>query len=89
MRNQVLAAVMTVLFFAAFSANADAKNYKRPATAPAEFNRSVPFWAWTYRPSIPDGSWASTVSYGPGNRRCVSHLVQLPNRWWRPVIWCE
>jgi len=37
----------------------------------------------------PCGAYYPTVTYGPGNRCCVSQLVQLPSGWWQPAKWCE
>jgi hypothetical protein len=87
MGKQALAILMSLLLTVAFFTNADAKVYKRIATAAPE--SSPPVWAWPYFPPVPQGAYVSTVVYGPGNRRCYSQLIQLPNRWWRPLVRCE
>ena len=89
MRKQVPMLAMSVLLIAALSVNVDAKSHKRAAMTPTEISGPTPFWTWTYRAPVPEGAYVATVSYGPGNQRCVSQLVQLPNRWWRPLIKCE
>lgn len=37
----------------------------------------------------PYAAYETTVRYSPGNRQCVSQLVQLPSGWWQPVKRCE
>ena len=86
MRKQALVVVSSLFFIAAFSACAEAKVYKRHAPPPPT---SSPIWGWPYFPPVPEGAYAARVVYGPGNQRCVSQLVQLPNRWWRPIVTCE
>ena len=49
---------------------------------------------WTYELGRGSGpppyaAHETTVRYGPGNRRCVSQLVQLPTGWWQPLKRCE
>ena len=87
MRKHGLIIVMNFLFAVAFSAYAEAKVYKRHAAPPPETR--APIWGWPYFPPVPEGAYFARVVYGPGNQRCVSQLIQLPNRWWRPVVTCE
>ena len=89
MRMQALAILTGLSLVTAFSGSADADGYRRRARVQTEISVPAPFWTWTYRGPVPEGAYFATVSYGPGNQRCVSQLVQLPNRWWRPVIKCE
>jgi hypothetical protein len=50
---------------------------------------SYPAPYWTYQKPVPSGAYQTTVTYGPGNRRCLSQLVLLPNGFWRPTRRCE
>jgi hypothetical protein len=49
----------------------------------------VPTWgfSWAYTPA-PWGANQPVVTYGPGNQRCVSILLQTPSRWWVPQRRC-
>ena len=70
-----------------FATHAEAKSHHRRILTTAEFTYATP--SWTYQKSVPWGAYQTTVTYGPGNRRCVSQLVHLPNDWWRPTRRCD
>lgn len=44
---------------------------------------------WGYHKWVPWGAYQARVTYGPGNRRCISQLVLLQSGWWRPTRRCE
>jgi len=57
-------------------------------SAQAEFG----YWSYKLGPGSgppPYAAYQTIVRYGPGNRRCISQLVQLPSGWWRPLKRCE
>src|SRR5262245_40602020 len=45
-------------------------------------------WSWAYAPG-PWGANQPVLTSGPGNQRCVSILLQAPNRWWMPHRRCD
>jgi len=85
MRNFVLA-LLAGFFLINLAATADAKGHHRHAVA-VDYSYAAPYWG--YHKWVPWGAYQSTVTYGPGNRRCVSQLVLLPSGWWRPTRRCE
>jgi len=81
-----LVLAVSVVLAIGFSTHVEAAGYRH-----SEIRSEAPYWTmpfWVYRPPVPEGAYYATVTYGPGNRRCVSRLVQLPSRWWRPVRQC-
>lgn len=68
------------------SASANVSHHK---LLPTGLETAVVADYWVYRPVAPEGAYHTTVTYWPGNRRCVSQLVQLPSRWWKPLVHCE
>jgi hypothetical protein len=80
MRNFVLALSIMVLGLSPAAAQT-----RRVVTAP-----EVPTWGWywAYTPA-PWGANQPVLTYGPDNQRCVSILLQAPNRWWMPHRRCD
>jgi hypothetical protein len=85
--KKFIVAVSIVPAIIALATDADAKGHYRRVGTTAEFTSAASSWA--RQKSVPWGAYQSTVTYGPGNRRCVSQLVHLPNDWWRPTRRCE
>jgi hypothetical protein len=85
--RKFIVAVLIVAAIIALATDAGAKGHYRRVGTTAEF--TYPASYWTYQKWVPWGAYQTTVTYGPGNRRCVSQLVHLPNDWWRPTRRCE
>ena len=80
MRNFVLA-----LSIMGLGLTPAAAKTKRVVTA-AEVPTGGLYWAYT---PAPWGANQPVLTYGPGNQRCVSVLLQAPSRWWIPHKRCE
>ena len=86
--KKLICAISVGISFVAFSAVADAHGVSRRQVTRAEASYGTPTYG-LWNQSVPWGAYVTNVWYGSGNRRCSSRLVQLPNRWWRPLIQCE
>ncbi len=82
MRKVVLATMVLVV---GISASAEAR--LKPHSKASEISYSSTYW--TYQKAVPWGAYQTTITYGPGNRRCVSQLLQSPSGWWIPTRRCE
>src|SRR5689334_1655727 len=92
MRNLVTAVLATFLMIG-FSAPGNANGHNKRHLTVLEKSYETTYWEyrtyWRGSGPPPYAAYQPIVSYGPGNRRCVSTLVQLPSRWWRPIKRCE
>lgn len=84
MRKLVLAVLALSV---GFSTHAEARGYHKRAVKAAEMSYAAS--DWIYRKWVPWGAYQTTVTYGPGNRRCVSQLLPSPSGWWIPTKRCE
>jgi hypothetical protein len=84
MTRLILAALAAAL---AFSPAAEARHHHRWTSAqPAD---PLPGPYWTYEKWTPPGAWQTTVTIGPGGKRCTSRLMLSRSGWWVPRIQCE
>jgi hypothetical protein len=77
-------------FILAFSIVAVGLTPAAAKTKRVEKMADIPAWGlyWAYTPA-PWGANQPVLTYGPGNQRCVSVLLQAPTRWWMPHRRCE
>ena len=93
MRHLVTVLLVSVLIVC-FSAHANANgHHKRHLRVLESRYQTTAYWryqtSWRGSGPPPYAAYQPILAYGPGNRRCVSTLVQLQNGWWRPVKRCE
>ena len=84
MRCLVVASIGLMLIGLATPAAANGRHRHVVRT---DYSFAAPYWV--YSKWVPWGAYQTTVIYGPGDRRCLSQLVLLPNGWWRPTRRCE
>jgi len=79
---------LALLLVTSLSAQANANSHRNRHVGISEFG----YWSYKLGPGSgppPYAAYQTIVRYGPGNRRCISQLVQLPSGWWRPLKRCE
>jgi hypothetical protein len=90
--RRFLLTVSTLLLIISFSVRSNADGpFKRSVVVP-KIGYGTTYWTYELgRGSGPPpyAAYETFVKYGPGNRRCVSQLVQLPTGWWQPLKRCE
>ena len=86
-------AVLAGVLMIGFSAPANANGHHKRHLRVLENSYETTYWeyrtSWRGSGPPPYAAFQPIVRYGPGNRRCVSTLVQLPSGWWQPVKRCE
>ena len=90
--RRFLLTVSALLLLISFCTQANANGHNRRHVVVSKFGYGTGYWTYELgRGSGPPpyAAYETTVRYGPGNRQCVSQLVQLPSGWWQPVKRCE